>query len=284
MKPNPENLFDWTEPEKVERSATRSLRIRGLTLVPFILLFTFLILFEEDIYHLIDPDLDDAPGQNWSLFPVLYLYIIYISLFKLFPKTIRLFRLNLSLIRPKRFQIDQKYITSSLRLLGPLAAWRIRTAKLTGYSLLQHDVFSEVRVVTVHSGKHRKDSLILPDDHTAKSIIDFFASNFPELKTSETILEAQLSKRQFIFLFMFIMIYALLVTSIFAVYPLWLGSLMLCSTVLLGPGTIGLLILLRKRFFRLCNASYWVYAFSLNISVPSLMLLFSYIYLLFTFR
>ena len=146
-------------------------------------------------------------------------------------------------------------------------------ARIQGYWFSQHEQFPELTVINLQT-KKMKRTLVLPEDEQADKIIETISQRVPKIAPEETAQTIKLTKLQYIYFGILSVAY----TILFVYFMMTSGSKLLFAasfyiTMVVGPGTVGLVHLYGKFWKK--DRRLMLYAFSFNMATSMLIILFS---------
>lgn len=250
MLKNDDILFQWSEPEKVfqhryseQKKCVKQAFLRTVIVftIPYwiILIFSVLLLKKADL-----------PSQKLSLlFFLFYLFLIPTIWFLLREGLVQ---------KQKHFQIAENGIRG-LRDHFFYFKWLTGKEK-RGFWVSAHENYPDFLCVHFKTGS-RVYQMILPEGQAAQEIIGFLKNKINQMDPPEPKEKINLKKTDYLFLFLFTLIYLIVLTGTLIFLDnlgvfnsedfkgLFYG-LFVTFYFVFGPGSLGLMILYRKRYFQ----------------------------------
>ena len=263
MSPKPEILHQWKRPQKISHfEADEQWQLAKKAIPRTILIITVIIIPTYIFFKTISPD-DIGIPLDKVLLKFYFGSIIAVTLFFLLSPLFIRFSRTTYLITDKGFY----RLSASNRVV--LTTWDLAE----GYWLSQHEQFPELTILNIQS-KNRTSTMILPENEKANELIEAINQRVPDIAPEETTQTIKLTKLQYIYLGILSVAY----TILFVYFMMTSGSKLLftasfCITMVVGPGTVGLVHLYGKFWKK--DRFLIIYAFSFNMATSMLIMLLS---------
>lgn len=267
----PKIIHEWKKPKEVSIHEMKELFRQGKAAAPRILIFTATLLFV--LHHFLRSVLPEDFGVPFSkAFIVVFVIAVWgvCSFYVICPLIYGYSRCT--------YKITDEGIYAS----GVPRPWYLSWSMMQGYFLSKHEQLTEISVLGIDARGIGK-RVYLPEDELARQIISSVAEKIPQMEQiPNSLKKIELSQGQYICLFLLAIVY--LVSVAYYVVRCRPGSMIafvLSGIALLGPGTLGLLLLFGKRFLK--NRYLLAYAITLNMTVVAMTMLFTLLFLLYHF-
>jgi hypothetical protein len=248
MLGKPTRKIEWTVPRKIQLREYRSAILLGMKCVPLIIAVCSVFLLA--VYFLLRyyaPLLSREVGFGELLFTgFLTIVCCSVGVFFLMP--------TLWLLWPYRYSLTGDRIKA---VCGE-QSFQYRWSKIPGYSLKTRIAPEKIRLLVLHLHDGRTKTLFLPEE-AAERIIDAVAEKIPmtlpfSSETSQDIVaESRLTGKDVVVLSTLTVSWAASVGYLLAAFHLHFTAFIVCDLLCLviGPGTLGCLLLRRTRGQRL---------------------------------
>ena len=245
-------IHEWKEPKEVKRFISGLMIKMGRDFVPRVLVAVAALLLL--LFWFLNRTLPDEvlPALNRGLIGVFVAAIGFCSLYFAYPVLGRRFG--------TKYEITDKKITQTDIGGGKVMLWK----DVKGYTPSEDTEFPKVVSIIVHP-KHRKMVLWIPKGELAEQVMTTFSERCPLIRESEApeSRRAPLSDFEILELLLTTVAYSIVVGYLVSVYlsrPTLI--IVLVITLLVGPGTIGCLLLYGKKTFRDKNFRGLAYGFN----------------------
>ena len=230
-------IFEWHEPKEQHREAFKTVYKLHIKLFPQTAILATLIIY--GIYLLVkDLPLPDEHPSWERLFIIAYLGCLALTILMFFLAPLD------SLFTKTKYQLTErgiKIISSRLRYLK----WE----NLKAYNI--DETKPNIIYLTTLSNKNKVNGIFIPKEKLCE-IIERIPEGLAQFDFNKWRDEQRLPSGINMYLFVFSAIYATLLAYFYALYYFTRTNLIivLILIVIFGPGTIGTLIVFRKRFFK----------------------------------